>query len=60
VICVLAAVGFAAAFSTSTGFARQGGGDLPLPNKPCLDRADAVSLAGNAADPSAGGCGRRT
>jgi hypothetical protein len=58
----LAAVGFAAAFSTSTGFAREGGGDLPLPNKPCLDgdRADAVPVAGNAADPSAGRCGRRT
>jgi len=59
----LAAVGLAAAFSTSTGFARQGGGaDLALPNKPCLDgdRADAVPVAGNAADPSAARGGRRT
>jgi hypothetical protein len=57
----LAAVGFAAAFSTSTGFAREGGGDLPLPDKLCLDgdRADAVPVAGNAADASAGRCGRR-
>jgi hypothetical protein len=57
----LAAVGFAAAFSTSTGFAREGGGDLPLPDKHYLDddRSDAVAVAGNAADASAARCGRR-
>jgi hypothetical protein len=62
VTCVLAAAVLAAAFSTSTAFAREGRGNPPLPDQPnlgclhlgCVDGGLADRIASNVIAPVSG------